>query len=370
MIETKDSGGTYELVRALRARLHDCPESSGREEKTMELLKGFLRQNTTLELIDCGSWFYGVHQEEKAQRSIAFRADMDAVTGADGRPFHGCGHDGHSAVLAGLCLLAEGKKLNQNVYFIFQPAEETGEGGRVCSKLLAEKGIERVYAFHNLPGYPLGTAVLRRGTFACASKGVILNLKGRQCHAAYPEQGMNPALLIGEIICRLKEFTERPEYKGRVLATVICVQVGEEAFGVSPGKGRLALTIRAERLCDLTALENQILTYGAQRAKEQGLTLEWTFQDEFPDTVNDPDEVEECRRLFESRRIPYTEALEPLRWSEDFGWYLKEAKGMYFGVGAGEEALALHTPEYEFPDEIIPAALACFEAILLTNTGK
>lgn len=370
MMETKDSSDTYELIRALRARLHDCPECSGREERTKELLKSFLIQNTTLELIDCGSWFYGVHREKEAAKSIAFRADMDAVTGADGQPFHGCGHDGHSAVLAGLCLLAEGKRLNKNVYFIFQPAEETGEGGRVCCKLLREKGIERVYAFHNLPGYPLKTAVLRSKTFACASKGVILNLKGRQCHAAYPEQGINPALLIGEIICRLKEFAENPEYGGMVLATVICVQVGEEAFGVSPGEGRLALTIRAERLCDLKAFQDRILAYAAQRAGEQGLTLEYTFLEEFPDTVNDPEEVEECRRLFESRGIPCTEALEPLRWSEDFGWYLKEAKGMYFGVGAGEGALALHTPEYEFPDEIIPTALSCFEAILLTNTGK
>lgn len=355
---------TYELLKNLRRKLHHCPEKSGCEERTMELLKGFLRLHTTLRIVDCNGWFYAVHQEEGAEKSVAFRADMDAIKGEDGRIFHGCGHDGHSAVLAGLCLFAEGKKLGRNVYFLFQPAEETGQGGEMCSRLLTEKGIEEVYAFHNLPGCPLGTVVLREGTFACASRGIILTLKGRQCHAAYPEQGINPAWLIGELICCIPEFAAQPGYEGMVLATIIEVKVGEESFGVSPGEGKLALTLRAERLSDLERFQDSIRTFAEKKAGELKMDLQISVRDEFPDTVNDPHMVEVCRRRLKERGIPWIEASAPLRWSEDFGWYLKKAGGLYFGVGAGEACPDLHTAGYEFPDEVMETALASLEALL------
>lgn len=365
---------TYEKLKALRKALHEVPEKSGCEEKTKELLKDFIGRNTSLKIIDCKSWFYALHEEEGAEKSVAFRADMDAVLGEDEAPFHGCGHDGHSAVLAGLCLLAEGKLLGKNVYFIFQHAEETGQGGMECSGLLSRKGITKVYGFHNLPGYPLGTAVLRKGTFSCASKGLILTLKGKQSHAAYPEQGINPAWLMGELICRIPQLSSQPEFEGMVLATIIEVKAGGEAFGVSPGDGKLALTIRAERLSDLERFQASILSFTEKRARAMGIAFQYSLQDEFPDTVNDPETVEKCRKIFEERGIPCVEASEPLRWSEDFGWYLKKAGGMFFGVGAGEACPGLHTPDYEFPDQVMKTALAAFEALmenhLLTNICK
>ncbi len=355
---------TYKRLRDLRSMLHQCPEKSGKEGQTVELLKDFIRNHTSLTIIEREGWFYAVHEEEGAKECIGFRADMDAVTGEDGMLFHGCGHDGHSAVLAGLCLLTEGKSLGKNVYFIFQPAEETGKGGEMCSRLLAEKGIDRIYAFHNLPGFPLGRVVLKKGTFACASKGLILRFKGRQSHAAYPEQGVNPAWLIGELICRIPEFTRHQEMKGMVLATIVEVRVGEENFGISPGDGKLALTLRAEWLSDLERLQECILSFAEEKAVGQGMELQYDFQDEFPDTVNDPGIVEECRNMLEEKGICCVEAEVPFRWSEDFGWYLKRAGGMFFGVGAGEDCPGLHTAGYEFPDQVMETAIAAFNVLL------
>lgn len=354
---------TYEKIKSLRKALHEIPEKSGFEQKTMALLKNFITKNTTLKITDRDGWFYAFHEEKGARKSIAFRADMDAIPGEDGNFFHGCGHDGHSAVLAGFCLLTEGKIFGKNVYFIFQPAEETGLGGRKCSELLPEKGIEEVYGFHNLPGYPLGAAVLRKGTFACASRGLVLNFKGKQSHAAYPEQGINPAWLMSELICRLPGLFKSPEFEGMVLATIVEVRVGEEAFGVSPGDGKLALTVRAERLEDLERFQASIVAFAEEKSSEQGMEFQYSLQDQFPDTVNDGSMVEMCREKLEKAGITYTDAAEPLRWSEDFGWYLKKAGGMFFGVGAGENCPGLHTPSYEFPDEVMKTALAVFEAL-------
>lgn len=366
----EDRANTYELVRNLRKKLHENPEISGNERKTMEILKDFLKSRTSLELVECDGWFYAVHKEDGAKESIGFRADMDAITGEDKRAFHGCGHDGHSAVLAGLGLLLEGKRTGKNVYLIFQPAEETGEGGEICSRLLTEKEIKKVYAFHNLPGYPLKTVVLRRGTFACASRGVIFTFKGKQCHAAYPEHGVNPAWLIGELICQIPQIKSSPDFEGMIQVTIIEVRVGEKAFGVSPGDGTLALTLRGERLTDLERLQQSLISLARKESQVQGMDFHYSIQDAFPDTVNDGEEVEACRKKLEKRGLACMEAKEPLRWSEDFGWYLKKTKGMFFGIGAGKDCPALHTADYEFPDEVAEAAMEAFEALLLTNICK
>lgn len=360
----EDRTSTYEMVRKLRKKLHENPEISGAERKTMEILKDFLRSRTSLELVECDGWFYAVHKEEGAGESIGFRADMDAITGEDKKPYHGCGHDGHSSILAGLGLLLEGKKIGKNVYLIFQPAEETGQGGEICSNLLTEKSIKKVYAFHNLPGYPLKAVVLRGGTFACASRGLILTFKGKQCHAAYPEHGVNPAWLIGELICQIPQIKSRPDFEGMVQITIIEVRVGEEAFGVSPGDGKLALTLRGERLSDLEHLQQSLISFAQKESAKLGMEFHYSIQDAFPDTVNEQEEVNDCRKKLEERHLTCLEEEKPLRWSEDFGWYLKKAGGMFFGIGAGEDCPALHTADYEFPDEVAEAALEAFEAFL------
>lgn len=149
------------------------------EVKTKQLLMDFLKSHTALEIVDCGAWFYAVKravnpvttESNKAfdvsettmeildrmveyRQPIAFRADMDAVCGKDGKPGHFCGHDGHSSVLCGLGLYLDSRKdpLAQDVYLIFQPAEEIGKGAELCRSLIKEKHIGEIYGFHNIPG--------------------------------------------------------------------------------------------------------------------------------------------------------------------------------------------------------------------------
>lgn len=133
------------------------PEKSGEEIKTKACLMAFLKENTSLQTEDRGSYFFVYAKAPGAKMPpVAFRADMDAVCAHDGKPGHFCGHDGHSSILSGLALILdkEKEKLSRDVYLIFQPAEETGEGAAVCRELIKEKNIERIYGLHNIPGYP------------------------------------------------------------------------------------------------------------------------------------------------------------------------------------------------------------------------
>ena len=339
-------------AKELRAQLHAAPELSGQERETEGLLKDFLKKRTTLELVEEDGWFYGVHREGDQLPNVALRADMDAISGENG-PYHGCGHDGHSAILAGAALACEGKTLGKNLFFLFQSAEETGKGAMQCREMLKKEKIQAIYGLHNLPGFPLGTVMIRAGTFACASVGITLLFQGAQSHAAYPENGRNPAFAICRLVGELSSILSPENYQGLVLATVVHLLVGEKAFGVSAGEGELSLTLRAHRSEDLALLKEKICQQAEALAQADGLTLTISYQDEFPDTTNPPQLCQRFEAALKKSGISVSQLQEPMRWSEDFGWYLKETEGLFFGWGAGEDCPGLHTPEYEFRDELL-----------------
>ena len=351
-------------IIALRKELYANAEGSGKEEKTQVILKDFLRKNTSLEIVEKGKWFYAVKKGKEGSKRIAFRADMDGVSSPEGYVAHMCGHDGHSAVLAGFGLWLEENLTDKTVFLLFQHGEETGEGAKECKVILDEEKVDEIYGFHNIPAHPLGTVLLRENTFACASKGMTIQLIGKPSHAAYPELGINPAYVIGELITKIPEILNPVNYQKMVLCTIIKVAVGDDAFGVSASRGELLLTIRGELEEDLEKLQTNIENFVIKNANEQHLEYEISYSEEFPVTLNDSTCVERVRKACEKAEIP-TKTLEvPFRWSEDFGHYLKETKGAFFGIGDGEDYPGLHTENYEFPDNIIERAIEVFGNIV------
>lgn len=366
----------FKLIEEFRQTLHKYPEASEKEFKTRELIKEFLEKHTSLEIVDKGRWLYALHKEEGAKETIAFRADHDAIISEDGEAFHGCGHDGHTATLVGLALELEGVKTGNNIVFIFQHAEETGVGAKECVEIFKEVEIDRVYGYHNIPGLPLNMVATKKGPIQCASTGMSIKLEGKQSHASEPEKGINPVYLIADLVEKVKVLSEFDGYgpvnKGdfnfdsMVLCTIVHVKVGEKAFGVSPSMGEIALTIRAVSDDDLEKLRIYIEDYIKENAEKLGIKYSFEYSDTFPDTTNDPEIVEKFFKLLEENNIEYIEMEDPVRASEDFGYYLKEKPGCYFYIGDGEDYTPIHSIEYNFPDEIMPKAIKVFT--LLANT--
>lgn len=345
----------------LRAALHVCPEVSGQEVKTKAMLMKFLRENTTMELIECGDGFYAAHRETGADKGgILLRADYDAVALPDGSAAHLCGHDGHAAVLCGVALKLEGNTLGRNVFLLFQPAEETGAGAKKCAEIFQREVIYEVYGAHNLPGVSLGTVVTRPGTFACASNGLIIDFKGAPAHAAYPENGISPAKATGQLLCELEELAAPGHYAGMVLCTVIGVSMGEKAFGMAAAQAQIWLTVRGEHDEDIFLLNKKICDRAEELAKENKLEFSVARQDVFPATENEAQCAEKVLDVCRGTRMK-----EPMRWSEDFGYYLRHCKGAFFGIGAGEDHAPLHTSGYEYPDKLLLPALEAFWKLII-----
>ncbi len=345
----------FSRALALRARLHEIPEASGCEVKTKRLLMQEL--TGACEVHDCGAWFYAAHREEGAECSLCFRADMDAVSGGDGTVYHGCGHDGHMSVMAALASEMAGRKVGKNLFFLFQHAEETGEGAKEACGIFDREKIDAIFGFHNCPGYPEGTILFREDVFACASRGLILTFTGVQSHAAYPENGRNPAFPMAAVLSRLPEISSPSRYRGMTLVTPVGFSAGSHAFGVAAGRGELCLTLRAWYDQDLELLEDTVFKAAVLESEKAGISVTREETEVFTATRNDKRLLPIAARAAETAGLPAIMLQEPFRWSEDFGCYGTRTKAFYFGVGGGEKAAGLHTPEYQWNDCVTQSAL-------------
>ena len=365
-----------EKAITLRHELHAHPELSMEEVWTRNHLMDFLRENTkNLEIVDCGRWFYAMYHAENPKGTIGFRADFDALPIEESLPdlpyastipgvSHKCGHDGHAASLAGFALEIDQEGCDKNVVFLFQHAEEIGGGAKETVETISQLGIDEFYAYHNHTGpQPKYSVIFRKGIAQCASTGMTIAMTGTVAHASLPEQGVSPAVPLAKLACALPELAAPELYKSMVLCTIVQISVGERAFGVAPGYGELSVTVRAEYEDELQALLKKITELAQKLAQENGLTVEISYEDYFPETRNADQCVDKVRRAAEE--LGYTICLleEPRRGSEDFGYIAKAVPGCIFRIGDGPDCPNTHTYLYDFPDDIIEIAVEMFKKL-------
>jgi amidohydrolase len=363
-----------ERVIQLRHELHQHPEVSNHETWTKGHLIEFLKANTSLEIVDRDAWFYAIYRAGAEKPNIAFRADFDALPMPENKelPYasecpgvaHKCGHDGHSAALAGLALEIDQNGADKNVFFLFQHAEETGDGAVKCKAFIKENGVEEIFAYHNMSGLPLKSVNVKNGTTNMASKGMIIHMVGSPAHASMPENGVNPAFAIAKMINAIPELTKKENYKGMVVCTVIQVRIGERAFGIAASQGELCLTIRALYEAELDALQIKIEQLALREATKSGIVVGFTYVDAFPETSNHPESADKIRKVCLEKGIQQLEMPDAYRGSEDYGHYLKETKGAICYIGNGEDYPPVHTFEYDFRDEVIETAVTLFKGLI------
>lgn len=318
-----------------------------------------------------------VYESSVKGPSVLFRCDMDAlpIREPEGTPHrsevpgvsHKCGHDGHMAILAGLSAeLSESPPRRGSVILLFQPSEETGQGAaRVLEdESFRDLGPDMAFALHNLPGYSMGSLVIRNGVFASSSRGMKVELLGSSSHASEPHLGRSPASALAQIIeacAALPQSFIAMDHGAK--ATVIHARLGEEAFGTSPGEGVVMATLRAHRPEDMERLASEAAALASSIAEAWGLGCSISWTQEFPSTVNDPGAVKIAEDAAEDLGMQITRPVSPFPWSEDFGHFTGAFPGALMGLGAGTDSPALHSPDYDFPDDLIPVGVDLFKGI-------
>jgi amidohydrolase len=309
--------------------------------------------------------------------TVLFRCELDALPIIEINDFahrsihehvsHKCGHDGHMAMVAGLAPLMQRRRPTRGrIVLLFQPAEETGEGAAAILRDARFAAITPDYAFaiHNLPGYPLGQVVVREHAFSMASIGMAAVLEGRTSHASEPEKGLSPAKAVMTLVRELPDLPGTAGAQRFTLVTLTHATLGDRSFGIAPGRAEVLATLRAEEDADLERLRAYAADLVACAAREHGLHARVEWSDHFAATVNDPDAVRQVVNAAAALELDVHTMATPIRWSEDFGLFTRNTRGALFGLGSGVDRPALHSPDYDFPDELIPTGIAIFHRIV------
>ena len=365
---------------ALRRELHAHAELAGSEIETSRIIREFVEGHGPHRLVTglggCG--LAAVFEGREDGPTLMFRSEIDAVPVQENNDFdhrsrragvsHKCGHDGHAATVAGLAAGLAGRPPSRGrVVLLFQPAEETGAGARGVLEDERFESIEPdwIFALNNLPGEALGEIQIKGGPFAAGSVGSILKLEGWTSHAAYPEQGRSPANAVAQLIQQLTVLPAALVRGSRIARiTVVHARIGEPAFGTTPGQAEVMATLRSDRDEVLERLRTEVVKRLGRIAQANALEHSHSWTDDFPVTANDPEAVRVVEAVAKAHGIAVAHRDVAYPWSEDFGWFTRRYPGAIFGLGSGVDHPALHSPSYDFPDELIPVGLELFEGII------
>jgi hippurate hydrolase len=374
-----------ELV-ALRRDIHAHPELALKETRTAGIVARELSARGIEAQSLAGTGIVGVLKKGGGTRSIGLRADMDALPIPEKNLFahasrnpgrmHACGHDGHTVMLLGAArYLAENIEhaaFDGTVHFIFQPAEEAEDGGR----LMVEDGLFRrfpmdaVFGLHNWPELPAGEMAVMSGPVMAGTRAFEILLHGRGCHAALPHQGIDPLVAAAHLLLALQTVLPRnlPPGEGAVLSVT---QVhGGDALNAIPDDAVLRGTIRGFKAKTGTLIEDAIHRLCAGIEHAFGVRASIVFNERYPATINSADEAEICcaaaAGILGAAKLRRGEP--PSMASEDFSYMLREKPGCYvwLGNGPGNGERALHNPHYDFNDEILAIGVSYWVRLVET----
>jgi amidohydrolase len=371
-----------------RRDIHAHPELGFEENRTSEIVATKLREFGLEVHRGIGkTGVVGVLRAGDAKRSIGLRADMDALPILEANTFahrsthdgrmHACGHDGHTTMLLGAAkYLAETRRFNGVVNFIFQPAEEGIGGARamIADGLFEKFPCDTIFGMHNRPGLPVGQFAVRPGPMMAGGAFFDILITGKGAHGARPEAGIDPVLVASHITIALQSIVSRNVRPLDAAVVSVTKISGGDAYNVIPQTAQLSGTVRTFTREVMALIESSMRRVVKGTAEAFGATAETDFRVIFAPTVNDAKEAafaaDVCAEVVGNENVNRNPNL--IAASEDFSFMLEKVPGCYFNIGngAGEGACEVHNPAYDFNDAALPLGASVFARIVETRLAK
>ncbi len=370
-------------LTAFRRDLHAHPELGFEEVYTAARVKEAL-ERSGVDALHTGIGKTGLvatiqGRSNHSGKLIGLRADMDALPMTELNEFawksaraglmHGCGHDGHTAMLVGAArYLAATRNFDGTAVLIFQPGEEGYAGARAMIEdgLFDRFPVQAVYGMHNWPGLPPGTVGLNAGPMMASADRVTIEIAGRGGHGAHPYQTIDPVVVAAHIITAIQSIVSRNVRAIDSAVVSICaMHAGDPgAMSVVPGKATLVGTVRTFSPEVQDMVERRLNELCSAVALGFGATAAVHYERIYPATINSFDETRFAADVATSLvgADHVVRDLEPSMGSEDFSFMLQVKPGAYMRIGQGAEngvgSCLLHNTRYDFNDDILPLGAA------------
>ncbi|MBO9678995.1 MAG: amidohydrolase [Acidovorax sp.] len=322
-------------------------------------------------------------QGQSSGSMIGLRADMDALPMTEHNDFawksgkhglmHGCGHDGHTAMLVGAArYLAATRHFDGTAVLIFQPGEEGFAGARVMIEdgLFERFPVQSVYAMHNWPAMKAGTVGINTGAMMAAADRVTIEVTGRGGHGAHAYQTVDVVLASAHIIAALQGIVARNVRPLDSAVISICaMQAGDlGAFSVLPGSATLVGTVRTFDPAVQDMVERRLKELCSAVALGFGATATVRYERMYPATINTESDAQFAGDVAEALvgAENVVRDLEPSMGAEDFSFMLQSRPGAYLrlGQGNGSGGSALHNSRYDFNDDVLPLGAALHASLI------
>lgn len=373
-------------LTSLRRDLHAHPELGFEERYTSR------RVQTALEVCGVDEIHAGIGKtgvvgviRGRANTSgavIGLRADMDALTMTEDNDFawkstrsgmmHGCGHDGHVAMLVGAArYLAETRDFDGTAVLIFQPGEE----GFAGAKAMIEDGlfdrfpVQAVFGMHNWPAMKPGTIGINPGPLMAAADRVTIEIIGKGGHGAHAYLTVDPVVVAAHVITAVQTIVSRNVRPVDSAVISLCaITAGDvHAMSVVPGKATLVGTVRTFSPDVQDLVQRRLTELCSAVALGFGATAKVDYERVYPATINTPREAMFAADVAESLVGPdhVIRDMDPSMGAEDFSFMLQVKPGAYMRIGqGGEGSCMLHNSRYDFNDEILPLGSALHASLV------
>ena len=358
----------------LRHKLHQNPELSFQEFETTKLLISSIKSFKNASKIKIHTPYKTGLLVEYTINSgdyLMFRADIDALPIKEENviPFksknefmHACGHDVHTSILFGFIQEVLNGKIDKNILFLFQPAEESGGGAMefYATSIFNKFKITNAFALHVTDEYPEGTIASTKGVLFASSLEVNIDFYGVSAHVAFPSEGknaFNALRIFMDYVDRLPKEISQPLVfgAGKIYS--------DEVRNIVPGYARLEGTIRGlteKTVSDYYNLFAKILT-GIE--KTTGVKIKIGKGSNYPEVIVNPKLYEKVVPAL-SKKFKFIDCGYKMT-GEDFGFISHKYPSFMFWLGtANGEKHGLHNPKFLPGDEVIKIGQSVFEEIL------
>jgi len=374
-----------EHVIGIRHDLHAHPELSGHEEHTKYLVKGILEASGYL--IKESDKHFGLIADLRVDdnaKTIAIRADMDAlpIEEQTGKPYasreegimHACGHDSHTAIALGTAIaMAEHQEdLPGNIRFIFQPSEESKEGGSVeMIEDGALEGVNGIFGLHAYPYLKTGEIGYKYGVMMASADIFTIEVFGKSAHGARPHEGVDAILVTAMIVNSLNHIVSRMIDPLHPAVISLGTVEGGRASNIICDHVILKGTVRTinEEVRNNIPLMMEDSIKGI--CKSMGATYHFDYEFGQPELINHHEMVDiivqEAKEIIGEEHC--IDLKDPVMGGEDFSEYLKIVPGAFFRLGTCNEAkktcVSQHNSRFDVDDDALQIGMKIMGASAL-----